>query len=356
MLGWLKRKTETRGYSDAILAAYESAAATKAASAAGSAAVEAVAGLLARSLSAAKVSGPAWAVPAISPTWLALVCRSLVREGEHLSLVALDRDGDLMLRPAGHWHWRGGVREDDWIATASLYGPSDTMTRQARRDECVFLQWSCLPATPHLGRSPHRLAGLAAKAAAETEKALGNEAAGPVAQLLTVPEGHDVDSEDDSDPMATLRSGIAGAAGKALLLETVAGGYGDRASAPHRDWVASRLGPSPPAALVTLAGDTFDRLVAACGASPSLFNDTPGTTQREVFRRWHLTTVLPVAGLISRELSDRLGETISFSFDVYPLDMAGRAQAFQKLVAGGMDIQKAAAVSGVLVDDDDGHA
>ena len=358
MLAWLKRKpTETRsaGYSDAILAAFESGAATKAASTASTAAIEAVAGLLARTMCSASVTAPPWARKAISPVWLAMTCRSLVREGEALSLIGMDDHGDLLLHPAGHWHWRGSaLSERTWVCTATVTGPTDSQTRQVQRDQAVWLQWARSPAAPHLGRSPHRLASLASKAAAEVEKALGNEAAGPVAQLLTVPEGHDVDSEDDSDPMATLRSGIAGAAGKALLLETVAGGYGDRATAPHRDWVASRLGPNPPAPLVQLAQHTFNRLVAACGASPALFDTADGTAQREALRRWHLGTVLPVARIIETELTDRLDAEVKLRFDLYATDLAGRAGAFKRLVDGGMSLETAAAISGVLMADDGG--
>ena len=124
------------------------------------------------------------------------------------------------------------------------------------------------------------------------------------------------------------------------------------AGAPQRDWIASRLGPNPPESLVRLASDTFARLTAACGASVSLFTDADGTAQREAWRRWHLSSVLPVAGLIEAELSARFEVGIRFGFDMYATDIAGRAMAFQKLVAGGMSVEKAASVSGVLMSDD----
>ena len=64
-------------------------------------------------------------------------------------------------------------------------------------------------------------------------------------------------------------------------------------------------------------------------------------------------TVEPLAALLAHELSLKLGDEISFEFDRYPTDLAGRAAAFAKLVAGGMSMKKAAAVSGVLVTDDE---
>ena len=39
---------------------------------------------------------------------------------------------------------------------------------------------------------------------------------------------------------------------------------------------------------------------------------------------------------------------VSLTFDNYTLDLAGRAQAFQKLVAGGVSVSEALATSGLL--------
>ena len=92
-------------------------------------------------------------------------------------------------------------------------------------------------------------------------------------------------------------------------------------------------------------------MLAACGCPPSMFLDSDGTAQREALRRWHLGTVKPLARLLQRELRAKLEADITLKFDNYPLDLAGRAQSFQKLVAGGMAINDALAVSGLMVDD-----
>ena len=76
--------------------------------------------------------------------------------------------------------------------------------------------------------------------------------------------------------------------------------------------------------------------------------DADGTAQREAVRRWHLGTVLPLARLLEAELSDKLEGEVRLRFDAYPLDLAGRAQAFQKLVAGGVPVSEALAMSGLL--------
>ena len=343
-----RRRIERRGFSDAILQAYETAATTKAASAAASAAVESVGGLLARTLSCASVDGPAWVRDTITPVWLGMVGRELVRNGEHLALVDMDGDGRVTLTPSGHWYWTGPARpESAWTATVSLYGPSDTHQREAARDELVFVQWSRLATTPHLGRSAHRLAHLAAKAAAEVERSLGDEAGGPITQIIPVPDN--VGGEDKA--LTGIRTNIANARGRALLLESTAGGWGDSGGRPQRDWKAERLGPQPPEAMVRLAEGTFSRLVAASGASVALFDDSDGTSQRESLRRFHLFTVLPVLKMVERELRDRLEVDVRLRVDHYGADLAGRATAFAKLVKGGMPIEQAAGASGVLLDE-----
>ena len=92
-------------------------------------------------------------------------------------------------------------------------------------------------------------------------------------------------------------------------------------------------------------------MVASCGAPPSLFVDADGTAQREALRRWHLGTVMPLARMLEGELSAKLATPVRLRFDAYPLDLAGRAQAFQKLVAGGVAVTEALATSGLLADD-----
>ena len=121
-------------------------------------------------------------------------------------------------------------------------------------------------------------------------------------------------------------------------------------SAPRRDWIVSRLGPNPPESLAMIRRDSFEAVLAATGTPPSLFVDADGTAQREAVRRWHLGTVLPLARILEAELSEKLEAEVRLTFDAYPLDLAGRAQAFQKLVAGGVSVTEALATAG-LADD-----
>lgn len=149
-----------------------------------------------------------------------------------------------------------------------------------------------------------------------------------------------------------LKADIRAARGKALLLETTSAGYDHgRVAAPQRDWQPSRLGPQPPEAMATIRKDAFAAVVAACGCPPGLFAEgTDGTGMRESLRQWHLGTVRPLARMLEAELSAKLEAPIRLRFDNYPMDLAGRAQAFQKLVAGGVAVNEALATSGLLAD------
>ena len=102
--------------------------------------------------------------------------------------------------------------------------------------------------------------------------------------------------------------------------------------------------------MVELARDSFARVLAACGCSPALFDDSDGTSKREALRQFHLGVVRPLARQLEVELSDKLAAPIRLTFDLYATDLAGRAQAFQKLVAGGVAVNEALAVSGLLAD------
>ena len=149
------KRRERRNYTNQINAALDAAAQGKEAVAIGaSAAVEAVSGLLARTLIGAEVIAPSWARRAISPTWLATVARELVRSGEHLSLLRMGGDGMLRINPSAHWDWRGGPDEAEWRALVSVYGADGTETRNAGRDECFFVQWARMSVEPDRGRSP----------------------------------------------------------------------------------------------------------------------------------------------------------------------------------------------------------
>ena len=61
--------------------------------------------------------------------------------------------------------------------------------------------------------------------------------------------------------------------------------------------------------------------------------------------------MLPLTRILESELTAKLDADVRLQFDAYPLDLAGRAMAFQKLVAGGVSVTEALATAGLLADD-----
>ena len=346
---WSKRERRDSGgdFSDAVVRLIEAQSAWTAADASSTAAVEAASGALSRAFASAEVVGPAWVQEAVSPGVLAQIGRDLIRSGDSMHVIRVGGDGMVRLIPASSWHWEGNHDPDSWTVRATCYGPSTSTTWNLPASGVVFARWGSTPGQPYVGPGPLSWAHTTARLQSEAERSLADEAQGPLAQLIAVPS--DGGDDGDDDPLKMLKADIRQARGKALLLETSAAAWGEgRTAAPQRDWQASRLGPMPPESMATIRKDAFEAVLAACGTPPSLFIDSDGTSQREAVRRWRLGSVLPLARLLEHELTAKLETGVRLKFDSYPLDLAGRAQAFQKLVAGGVAVQEALIVSGLM--------
>ena len=353
---WPWQKFELReasgGYTEIISRLIEAQAAGTTQQASATAAMEAAAGLLSRAFAGATVEGPDDIAAALTPRCLALIGRGLVRVGESLHVIRM-MGGRLRLVPASTWYWEGDADPESWICTATAYGPSGSTTWRVPRDSVVFCEWGSPTARPYHGLGPATWAAETARLNANAERTLADEAGGPVAGLLPIPEGHEAGGDGDDDPLAALRSDIGKASGRALLIETVSGGYGEgKSNAPHRDWDPRYLHPSPTESMVKLSEAAFGRMLAAAGCAPALFDrSAPATALKEGLRQFHLGTVRPLARILEHELSTRFEAGIRLRFDNYPLDLAGRAMAFQKLVAGGVAVNEALVTAGLLEDE-----
>ena len=324
---------------DRVLSAIESDAAGTSADVTGTAAAECVAGLLSRSLADAEVIGDSMRV--VTPEFLSQVGRDLVLSGQSLHVLKMtERMSDLI--PASQWHWQStGAHPSTWTVRATMYGPSTSETRIYPWAGVIFLTWGKTTGTPYRGRPVTQWAKHTAKLSAELERSLADEASGPITNLVPVPEGL------DDDQMTALATKIKNARGKVSYPESHAGGGGDRGGRPDRDWKPERLGPEFGAAPVELSDKAFSRMLAAFGCPPSIFLDSDGTAQREGLRRWHLTTVKPMARLIESELTRKLESTIKLKFDSYPLDMVSRSTVVMKLTQAGVPINVAMAAVGL---------
>ena len=350
---WFGRKPEERQssgvYTDAVIAAIQAQARGVRIDPGATAAVEIAAGTLGRAMAAARIENGGLAAEALSAPILNSMARDLIRRGDSVWLIEVDDRGPI-LTPAASWDISGGSRRSKWFYRLDIFGPDKNRTEHAQAENVIHLQWSHDPETPWLGIGPLQRSLLTADGLAQSEAALRDEAAGPRGSLIPVADMIG-DKEGDENPVSALTALIAGLKGRAALVETQTAGAGVGPSlAPQREWTANRLGFDAPASLNTLASDSARSVLAACGVPIELLTGAEGTASREALRRFLHGTVKPVGNILQKEFRGKLDEpSLVLNFDeLFASDLAGRARAFQSMVGGGMETEKAAALAGLM--------
>ncbi|MCY4360807.1 MAG: hypothetical protein OXE42_01280 [Gammaproteobacteria bacterium] len=314
------------------------------------AAAEACSGLYAACLAGAHVTP---SIPALNPAFLSLLARELIRNGEALFIIQLAGDR-IELIPAASWDVRGGVVPATWFYRVDAWGPTSTSptSQIVSGAQVLHFRYSVAPSRPWRGISPLTWASDSGSLAGGLETRLSGEALGPSGYLLPVPA--DGGSGDESDPMADLKNDLARASGRTQLIETTAAGFDQGPSAaPRADWKSQRYGINIPDSVGNLRDAAAVSVLNACQVPAALFDTADGTSQRESWRRFAMGPLAGLAAIIEAEIKDKLMTPVKLDFSgLWAHDVAGRAQAFNRLVAGGMSIEKAATVSGVLVDND----
>ena len=343
---WSKRETRDSSFTDALVSLIvEQSSGATLARPASTGALEASASIVARCFAAASVAGPDQFVAALGPSTLSMIGRSLIRQGEILFAIEIVK-GRVELIPAASWDVTGDHDPASWSYRLTLGGPSRLTTLEpVPANGMVHIRLQSDPEQPWRGVSPLASAAIAGRLSAETMQALADEASGPRGFLLPSP----VDGGDPS--ISALKSDIRKLRGKVALVESQSAGWAaDGAQTrPKGDWEARRLGAAPGAALIDQADLASREVYAACGIPLSVVTDSEGTGQREGFRRLLHSTIMPLAEIVSEELSNKFEAAISLSFDgLFAADLAGRARAFQSLVNGGMAVEKAAALAGLM--------
>ena len=344
------------GYHDLILeAALRAAHGSAGAKASSTAAAEAAAGLLGRAFASATVQPATVVTRALSPDRLMMAGRALIRRGEICFLIRATATGWILV-PAETVQVFGGDDPKTWQYVLSLAGPSNSRTVTVPGASVIHWRWGTDPAQPWRGVSPLAAASETSRMLAESTAHLADEASGPRGSLI--PLGLDPGDDDDesTSPVAKLQKMIGGLRGAAALVESNRNmGDGLPMGAPTRDWQPSRLGANPPDALVDLSDKASLAVLSACGVPPELMSgQAQGTSAREAFRRFLHATVTPLLDSMAAEAAHKLNAPgLAFNTDgLFAADIQGRARAFQSLVGGGMDVSKAAALSGLLVGDE----
>ena len=302
-------------------------------------AVEIAAGLWSRALSTAAVPD---GIP-VGPRMLAEIGRDLARHGECLYLADVAPRGRLrLLRADSRDVWGDGPDPADWWYRLTVTGPRSTRTVTAPAAAVVHLRYATEAHAPARGISPLQYASLTGTLGASLESSLGHEAGGAVANLIALPEGH--------QSPAGLADAIRAAKGRTLLPETTAGGWGDQAAAPRKDFQPSRLGANPPMGMVTLRQHVESSVLGCFGIGsplgPGGLND--GTAAREAARRLWTLTIQPLAAVIGEELSRVLERPVRLEYGRPSgmADLAARARALGALAKAGVDVPDAMLLTG----------
>ena len=234
-----------------------------------------------------------------------------------------------------------------------LFGASRHRTEYLPGPGLLHFRYAVDPANPWLALSPLQYARDSGKLAAALERRLREEAAAPVGNLLPVPDsttGSGGGDGSDGDSLINLKRDLREARGRTLLVPTTAEGWGEgMAAAPRQDWQQKRIGADPPDALEKIRGSVGETILACCGVPVELAELGQGTVAREAWRRFLHATIDPLGKLIAEELSEKFEFPVSLSFDsLMASDISGRARAFQSMVGGRMEVDRAATLSGLL--------
>ena len=91
---------------------------------------------------------------------------------------------------------------------------------------------------------------------------------------------------------------------------------------------------------------------AAVGFNSSLFGGSQAAAVREAWRLCLFGVLSPLGRLVEAELQEKLEDTVTLSWqELRASDLSGRARAFQSMVGGGMEVAKAVAVAGLMIED-----
>lgn len=340
-------RRQASSYTDALVSALLSQATSgRKANYYATAALEACSGLVGRAFAVARVTARPAIQDALTPSFLELLGRALIRRGELVAAIDVDMGG-LMLTPAASHDVAGGYRPDMWRYQLNIAGPSRQTTRKrVEAAGVIHCTYSRDPERPWRGNGPLQVAQLAGKLSAETVRSLSDAAAGPSGTLLSTP----VDGKDPT--IAELKKDLRSLQGKVALVQ--GGDWGAAGSvAPGETWRKERIGADPPAPLVDQARLASEEVFAACGVNPRIFTTGAEGTGREAWRQVLFGVIAPLANLCAAELSTKLEDEVRFEFDeLRASDVAGRARAFQSMVNGGMELERAAQLSGLLAQDD----
>ena len=345
-------RQEGGSYSDALVALIQSQAGGASALPGATAALESCSGFVSRSFASADVTTADSTMAGIlDPHTLSVIGRALIRQGEFLAVIQMGMESDTpRLATAASWTVVGGADPKGWVYQVSLAGPSAQTAIVVPAAGVIHVRYTSDPTAMHRGVGPLQSARLAGRLSAEVSTALADELSGPRGSLLPLPH------VDGSDPaIDSLKADIRGLSGGLAFVESQQDSFGSGPTTnPSQGWTTQRIGAALPDSSIAAAKMAFAEVCSACGLSVALWDTSPGSASREAFRQAMHSVLIPLGRLVSSELTAKLETDVQLDWTALGAgDIAGRARAFGSLVTGGMDVAKAAALSGLMVSDPD---
>ena len=336
-------------YTDSIVSLIQNRAGGSSALPGATAALESASGFVARSFASADVTtADSRMASALDPSTLSMIGRSLIRNGQYVAAIQVDLDGRIRLAPAASFDVTGNENPESWVYRLSLSGPGRQKTfENIPADGVVSIRYQSDQAHPWRGVGPLEAASLAGRLSAEVSSALADEMSGPRGSLLPVANA------DGNDPsVVSLRADIKGLNGSLAFVESQANSFGTDQQSPRAGWDVRRLGADIPEGSIKAAELAFSEVLASCGLSTALWDGSQSSGRREAYRIAIHQVVAPLGRIAAAELSAKLQTSIRFEWtELGSADISSRARAFQSLVKGGIAVEKAAALSGLMIED-----
>ena len=306
------------------------------------AAVEAAAGMWARSLSACSVSP---ALPAITPRFLANVAHRLFKKGECLFRILVDPEtAAVRFASCPSWDIQGSEDEETWRYRCEISGPNTSRTALVPSGQCLHFRYYSEPGREWVGVSPlSRMEGTidtARKISRNTGYAFN---AGSGTLILR-------GSEEQLGVQDKFRSNVLSRAlsimsGGVTISHTGTDALNEGQQFPPQ---VHRLTPPISQETSLLSQGVGREIAAAAGIPPALVSQSAGNSMREAHRQFVLVTIKPLAYIVANELSRKLG--LDISLDTGPLrssDLSGISRSVKALVEAGVPLEKAMETAGI---------
>ena len=293
----------------------------------------------ARSFASARITPDNVATRALTPMILSDIGRQLCLHGAAVYEIVVN--GDITLDRASDWEITGG---DVWTYKLTFARPSETMTRTVEAARVLHLRHGAHATSPWAGRGILQTERQAVKIASLLELSLGDELSMATGAIAALPPGDNVQLQQDLNKLK----------GSLKIVESTGGNW-DLGSAgssrPVQDWMIRRLGPNPPETMEGLLEATSRLIVSAAGVSTAILGHADSAASREGFRQFLHATLQPITRIVGHQLAEAL-DVPDLNFDLDELragDLSGRSRAFASMVNAGMSLDRAAALSGLLV-------